>query len=212
MTNEQYYDLIKPYEDARRILYTRLEILNHSLYRDKRALGPVHNTQSRVKEKWSIEEKLKRMGLKDSIFNAKDSLQDIAGIRVICYFVEDIYNMAGILKRQPDLVVIKERDYISHPKPNGYRSYHLVLGIPVYCLDTMEYFPVEVQLRTMAMDFWASMEHRVCYKKNPDNREELEREFRRYAQVLEDIEMEFEAYNERKGIKMEQEKRIQENE
>ena len=76
----------------------------------------------------------------------------------------------------------------------------------------MEYFPVEVQLRTMAMDFWASMEHRVCYKKNPDNREELEREFRRYAQVLEDIEMEFEAYNERKGIKMEQEKRIQENE
>lgn len=212
MSNEQYYDLIKPYEDARRILYTRLEILNHSLYRDKRALGPVHNTQSRVKEKWSIEEKLKRMGLKDSIFNAKDSLQDIAGIRVICYFVEDIYNMAGILKRQPDLVVIKERDYISHPKPNGYRSYHIVLGIPVYCLDTMEYFPVEVQLRTMAMDFWASMEHRVCYKKNPDNREELEREFRRYAQVLEDIEMEFEAYNERKGIKMEQEKRIQENE
>lgn len=212
MTNEQYYDLIKPYEDARRILYTRLEILNHSLYRDKRALGPVHNTQSRVKEKWSIEEKLKRMGLKDSIFNAKDSLQDIAGIRVICYFVEDIYNMAGILKRQPDLVVIKERDYISHPKPNGYRSYHIVLGIPVYCLDTMEYFPVEVQLRTMAMDFWASMEHRVCYKKNSDNREELEREFRRYAQVLEDIEMEFEAYNERKGIKMEQEKRIQENE
>ena len=212
MTNEQYYDLIKPYEDARRILYTRLEILNHSLYRDKRALGPVHNTQSRVKEKWSIEEKLKRMGLKDSIFNAKDSLQDIAGIRVICYFVEDIYNMAGILKRQPDLVVIKERDYISHPKPNGYRSYHIVLGIPVYCLDTMEYFPVEVQLRTMAMDFWASMEHRVCYKKNPDNREELEREFRRYAQVLEDIEMELEAYNERKGIKMEQEKRIQENE
>ena len=212
MTNEQYYDLIKPYEDARRILYTRLEILNHSLYRDKRALGPVHNTQSRVKEKRSIEEKLKRMGLKDSIFNAKDSLQDIAGIRVICYFVEDIYNMAGILKRQPDLVVIKERDYISHPKPNGYRSYHIVLGIPVYCLVTMEYFPVEVQLRTMAMDFWASMEHRVCYKKNPDNREELEREFRRYAQVLEDIEMEFEAYNERKGIKMEQEKRIQENE
>ena len=212
MTNEQYYDLIKPYEDARRILYTRLEILNHSLYRDKRALGPVHNTQSRVKEKWSIEEKLKRMGLKDSIVNAKDSLQEIAGRRVICYFGEDIYNMAGILKRQPDLVVIKERDYISHPKPNGYRSYHIVLGIPVYCLDTMEYFPVEVQLRTMAMDFWASMEHRVCYKKNPDNREELEREFRRYAQVLEDIEMEFEAYNERKGIKMEQEKRIQENE
>lgn len=72
--------------------------------------------------------------------------------------------MVNILKRQTDLVVIKEKDYIQSPKPNGYRSLHLVLGIPVYCLDTMEYFPVEVQFRTMAMDFWASMEHRVCYK------------------------------------------------
>ncbi len=212
MTNEQYYELIKPYEDARRMLYTRLEILNHSLYGDKRALGPIHNTQSRVKEKRSIEEKLKRLGLNDSIVNAKSNLQDIAGIRVICYFVEDIYNMAGMLKRQQDLVVIKERDYISDPKANGYRSYHVVLGVPVYCLDAMEYFPVEVQLRTMAMDFWASMEHRVCYKKNPANREELEREFRRYAQILEGIEEEFEAYNERKGVRTDQEKRMQENE
>lgn len=197
MTNEQYYDLIKPYEDARRVLNTRLEVLNHSLYRDKSVSGPIHNIQSRVKEKKSIEEKLRRLGFTDSLTNARNELQDIAGTRVICYFVEDIYNMVNILKRQTDLVLIKEKNYIARPKPNGYRSFHLVLGIPVYCLDTMEYFPVEIQFRTMAMDFWASMEHRVCYKKQPENREVLERDFLRYACILEEIEKEFETHNDR---------------
>ena len=198
MTNEQYYDLIKPYEDARRVLNTRLEVLNHSLYKEKNVSGPIHNIQSRLKEKRSIEDKLRRLGFTDSIANARNELQDIAGIRVICYFVNDIYNMVNILKRQTDLVEIKEKDYILSPKPNGYRSLHLVLGIPVYCLDTMEYFPVEVQFRTMAMDFWASMEHRVCYKKQPKNKDRLEAEFCRYAHILEEIENEFETHNERK--------------
>lgn len=196
MTNEQYYDLMKPYEDAMRVLNTRLEVLNHSLYGNKSISGPIHNLQSRIKEKKSIEEKLRRLGFTDSIANARNELQDIAGTRVICYFVDDIYNMVNILKRQTDLVLIKERDYIAAPKPNGYRSFHLVLGIPVYCMDAMEYFPVEIQMRTMAMDFWANMEHRVCYKKQPENRERMEREFRRYAGILEEIEKEFESYNE----------------
>ena len=198
MTNEQYYDFIKPYEDARRVLNTRMEVLNYTLYKERSVSGPIHNIQSRIKEKWSIEEKLRRLGFTDSMNNARNELQDIAGIRVICYFVNDIYNMVHILKRQTDLVLIKEKDYIRVPKPNGYRSYHLVLGIPVYCLDTMEYFPVEVQFRTMAMDFWASMEHRVCYKKKPENKEWLEQEFCRYARILKEIESEFEIHNERK--------------
>ena len=197
MTNEQYYDLIQPYEDARRLLNTRLEVLSHSLYVDRAACGPIHTIQSRIKAKRSIEEKLKRLGMTDSVLNARDYLQDIAGIRVICYFVDDIYNMAAGLKKQTDLVVVKERDYIAAPKPNGYRSYHIVLGAPVYCIDTMEYFPVEVQFRTMSMDFWASMEHRICYKKNPEHRERLEREFRTYAAVLKEIEEQFEEYRER---------------
>ena len=137
MTNEQYYDFIKPYEDARRVLNTRMEVLNHTLYKERSVSGPIHNIQSRIKEKRSIEEKLRRLGFTDSMNNARNELQDIAGIRVICYFVNDIYNMVHILKRQTDLVLIKEKDYIRVPKPNGYRSYHLVLGIPVYCLDTM---------------------------------------------------------------------------
>lgn len=195
MTNEQYYDLIKPYKDASRVLITRLEILNHTLYGPKSVSGPIHNIQSRIKKKNSLEEKLKRLGYRDGITSARTHLQDIAGARVICYFVKDIYNMGAILKKQSDLVVIKERDYIKSPKDNGYRSYHIVLGIPVYCLDTMEYFPVEVQFRTMSMDFWASMEHRICYKKQPENRDKLAEEFCRYACILEEIESEFERHN-----------------
>ena len=177
MTNEQYYELIKPYEDASRMLLGRLELLNRNLYASRLEYRPIHNIQSRIKEKKSIEDKLHRLGHRDGVLNARDYLQDIAGIRMICYFVDDIYNMVAVLKKQSDLVIMKEKDYIAFPKPNGYRSYHIVVGMPVYCLDTMEYFPVEVQFRTMSMDFWASMEHRICYKKSPEHREILEQEF-----------------------------------
>ena len=193
MTNKQYYDLIKPYKDAVRVLDTRLEILNHRLYPGSIKSGPIHTIQSRIKEKRSLEDKLSRLGCTLSASNAREHLQDIGGLRIICYFVRDIYNLIRALKKQRDLVVIKEKDYIKNPKDNGYRSYHIVLGIPVYCLDMMEYFPVEVQLRTMAMDLWASMEHRVCYKKELDNREELAAAFKGYAQILEEMEKELEA-------------------
>ena len=193
MTNKQYYDLIKPYKDAVRVLDTRLEILNHRLYPGSIKSGPIHTIQSRIKEKRSLEDKLSRLGCTLSASNAREHLQDIGGLRIICYFVRDIYNLIRALKKQRDLVVIKEKDYIKNPKDNGYRSYHIVLGIPVYCLDMMEYFPVEVHLRTMAMDLWASMEHRVCYKKEPDNREELAAAFKGYAQILEEMEKELEA-------------------
>ena len=195
MTNEQYYELIKPYEDASRMLLGRLELLNRNLYASRLEYGPIHNIQSRIKKKKSIEDKLHRLGHRDGVLNARDYLQDIAGIRMICYFVDDIYNMVAVLKKQSDLVIMKEKDYIAFPKPNGYRSYHIVVGMPVYCLDTMEYFPVEVQFRTMSMDFWASMEHRICYKKSPEHREILEQEFRKYAGVLQEIEEQFEKYS-----------------
>lgn len=196
MTNQQYYAFIQPYQDAKQILLTRLDVLNHTLY-ERGAAGPIHNIQDRIKEKKSIEEKLRMKGYTDSIQNAKDHLQDIAGIRVICYFVEDIANLAAAVKRQPDLVLIKESDYISHPKPNGYRSHHVVVGVPVYCLDTMEYFPVEIQFRTMSMDFWASMEHRICYKKNPADKQVLADRLKKDANMLSDIEARFELYNEK---------------
>ena len=195
MTDEEYYEFIQPYEDAKQMLLTRLDVLNHNLYGDASA-RPIHNIQCRIKKKQSIEEKLQRKGKEPTVMNAKDYLQDIAGVRVICYFVDDIYNLTELLKSQSDLIVIRERDYIGNPKPNGYRSYHVIVGVPVYCLDGMEYFPVEIQLRTMTMDLWASMEHRVCYKKLPEHREELAEAFCQYADILGKIEEQFEAYNE----------------
>ena len=195
MTNEQYHFLLEPYQNASQMMLTRLEVLNHNLYA-KDTVCPIHTMQHRLKEKDSIEEKLERMQLAAGVSNARDYLLDVAGIRIICYFVGDIYNLAEAVKKQSDLVVIKERDYIMHPKPNGYRSYHIVVGVPVYYRDTMEYFPVEIQLRTMAMDFWASMEHRICYKKKPADGTALREEFARYAGLLEGIEEEFEHYNE----------------
>lgn len=156
MTNEQYYDCIQPYQNACQIMRAKLEVLNGSLYQ-KSSVSPIHNIQERIKSKKSIEKKLEKLGHSDSVQNAKDHLRDIAGIRVICYFIDDIYNLVNALKRQSELIFIREKDYIQNPKPNGYRSFHVIIAVPVYYLDTMEYFPVEIQLRTMTMDLWASM-------------------------------------------------------
>lgn len=193
MTNEQYYELIKPYEDVSRIMLTKLEILNHSIYSSKDTGKPIHHIQSRIKKKKSIEGKLERLSLSDSVMNAKERLMDIAGIRVICYFPEEIYDLVKCLKQQSDLIVIKEKDYIENPKKSGYRSFHIVFGVPIHCLDAMEYYPVEIQFRTMAMDFWASMEHRICYKKEYDDKDTVSREMQQYAFALDLMESRFQS-------------------
>lgn len=188
MTEQEYYTFIQPYEDAKEVLLARLHVLEHNLY--EAAEGqPIHNIQSRIKEKKSIEDKLKKKKKEATVMNAKDYLQDIAGVRVICYFADDIYNLVEVLKRQVDLIVLRECDYVRRPKANGYRSYHVVVGVPVYCLDGMEYFPVEIQIRTLSMDFWASMEHRILYKKQEGKgAKRLTEELREYADTL--VEME----------------------
>ncbi len=193
MTNEQYYELIKPYEDAVQVMLTRLEILNHSIY-TRDASKPVHHMQNRIKEKKSMEEKLERIGLTDSVINAKDNLMDIGGIRVICYFQDEIYTLVEALKRQSDMIVIKEKDYMKNPKDSGYRSYHIVFGVPVHALDAMEYYPVEIQFRTLAMDFWSSMEHKICYKKDRENKEEISRQLEALSNSLALIEEEMREY------------------
>ncbi len=193
MTNEQYYELIRPYEDVSQIVLTRLEILNHSIY-GKASSKPIHHIQHRIKEKKSIENKLEKLGVTDSYINAKDHLMDIAGIRVICYFPDEIYDLVDSLKRQTDLLVIKERDYIKNPKESGYRSFHIVFGVSIHCMDACEYYPVEVQFRTLSMDFWSSMEHRICYKRERENKDELSKQMNALAEALENIEVELKQY------------------
>lgn len=198
MTNEQYYEMIRPYQDALHLMMARLDVFNHTVY-DKSRNKPVHNIQSRIKEKKSIERKLAKEGYPPSVSCAKDYLRDIAGIRVICYFVRDVELLVKNLKSQSELIVIREKDYIGTPKPNGYRSYHIILGVPVCYLDCQEYYPVEIQIRTLGMDFWASMEHRICYKQEREDKETIQQMLLRYAGILQEMEIDFEKYNELGG-------------
>ena len=198
MTNEQYHTLIHPYTDAMNLILTRLEILNHCAA-DNADVRPIHGITHRIKEKISMENKLKKKHSNGSVQDARTLLKDIAGIRVICFFERDIYQLAESLKKQTDLILVCEKDYIRHPKPNGYRSYHLVLGVPIYSLDGMEYYPVEIQFRTISMDFWAAMEHRICYKSQPFDELEMKSAFRQYAEILDGIEKSFEVYSENCG-------------
>lgn len=201
LNERNYMELIVPYVDAMQSMMYRIEALNKDFSR-KYQNDPIHHIQSRIKTRESIEGKLKRLQLEATMENARDLLTDIAGIRVICYFIKDIDWIVDIIKRQKDLIILKERDYIRNPKSNGYRSYHIVFGVPVYHTDGMDYYPVELQLRTMSMDFWASMEHRICYKKEPRQpiaQEMLVEEFFGYAKQLEKIEARMEKYSEGRG-------------
>ncbi|MBE7718633.1 GTP pyrophosphokinase [Lacrimispora indolis] len=191
MTEEEYLCFIQPYEDALKNIRVRVDVLNKD-YRRKNQNYPIHHVQHRIKQKESIENKLEKNGYEASADSARNYLTDIAGIRVICYFVRDIYAIVCLLKKQSDIVVIKECDYIANPKPNGYRSFHIVFGVPVYHTDGMEYYPVEIQLRTMSMDLWASMEHRICYK--GEKKERAAEEFKGYALALRQMEMEMEEF------------------
>ena len=177
------------------LILTRLEMLNHKVY-DCEDLQPIHSITSRIKEKDSIEKKLEKQNMPASVRNAKTTLKDIAGVRVICFFERDIRQLSECLKKQSDLVIIREKDYITTPKPNGYRSYHLIVGVPIYYIDGMEYYPVEIQFRTISMDFWAAMEHRICYKSQPFNEIEMRNAFLQYSEILEKMEKSFEAYSE----------------
>lgn len=191
ITQEEYDSLIKPYSEALTIIQIRLNSLNAEYRSRSMQYYPIHNIQHRIKSKGSIIKKLEKKNLQVSADVARDALTDIAGIRVICYFEDDIYSVVSAIRKQTGVLVIKERDYVKEPKMNGYRSYHMVLGVPIYTLEETQYYPVEVQIRTISMDFWASMEHRICYKNghNQDVEEQTREILKNYAEELMKIEV-----------------------
>ena len=176
------------YESGIQEVLTKLEILQRDARFSKH--NPIESIKSRVKSPMSILEKMHRKGFPISLESIKTNLNDIAGIRVICPFIEDIYTVADMLTRQDDLKVVEKKDYIQNPKPNGYRSYHLVLSVPVFLSDHKELVRVEVQLRTIAMDFWASLEHKIRYKKNipEDKALYLQNEMLECAEISADLD------------------------
>ena len=151
------------YSAAMKEVQTKLEILDDE-FQMKHRRNPIHHIESRLKSIHSIVEKLGRKQHAVSMQSAVENLNDIAGIRVICSYVQDVYTVAQLLTTQDDVRLKEMRDYIQHPKPNGYRSLHLIIEIPVFLQEGRILVPVEVQIRTIAMDFWASLEHDLRYK------------------------------------------------
>ena len=180
---DDYFQFVKPYQEAMDFLMVQIKVLNED-YREKYRDYPIHNIQSRIKSKESILGKLRRKNLPADFNTAKDHLTDIAGIRIICYFESDVYHVVEQIKKYEDMICIRERDYIAEPKPNGYKSYHIILGVPVYHTDNKEYYPVEVQIRSLTMDLWASMEHRIIYKSQNVDIEKSRKVFLEFASEL----------------------------
>lgn len=156
-------EIIQKYKAAMREMMVRFEILDQDLNLKKNR-NPIHHIESRIKKPASIFEKLERYGKEPTLENMERYIMDIAGVRIICSYIHDVYNLLNLLQKQDDLEIVTVKDYIANPKPNGYRSLHVIVRIPVYFLDKKECIPVEVQLRTIAMDFWASLEHDLKYK------------------------------------------------
>ena len=139
---------------------TKLEVLDDE-FRVKFDHNPIHHMEYRLKSPHSMVEKLRRRGLPVTIPSIRENLHDVAGVRVICNYIDDIYRIADLLVKQDDITLLCTKDYIANPKPNGYRSLHLVIEIPIFLSEQRLLMPVEVQIRTIAMDFWASLEHQL---------------------------------------------------
>lgn len=167
-----YKDLMMGYACAIKEINTKFEVLDTEFeVRYKR--NPISSIETRLKSQTSILEKMARLGITPSRENIENNLNDIAGIRVICSYIDDIYFLADALTKQDDIKLIKRKDYISNPKPNGYRSLHLIVSVPIFFAESSKEVKAEVQIRTIAMDFWASLEHQIKYKKNVKNADKV---------------------------------------
>ncbi|MCI5613408.1 MAG: GTP pyrophosphokinase family protein [Agathobacter sp.] len=151
------------YNSALKQVETKLEILNDE-FQHVHQYNPIEYIKSRIKSPESIVKKLKRNGYEVTIDNMVEHVKDIAGIRLVCSFTSDIYRLAEMIGRQNDLTVVSVKDYIKNPKESGYRSYHMIVSVPIFLTDRVVDTTVEIQIRTIAMDFWASLEHKIYYK------------------------------------------------
>ena len=180
---EQIQGLLLYYSYAIKEVRTKLEILNEELaFKTKR--NPIESIESRVKKPASIIEKLRRRNFPVSVESVFENLHDVAGVRVICSFIDDIYDVAEMFLSQDDITLIEKKDYIQNPKSNGYRSLHLIIEVPVFLSDRTLNMKVEVQIRTMAMDFWAALEHQANYKKGIDGIDSLVVELTDCANII----------------------------
>ncbi len=171
------------YNAAIKEICTKLEILNDE-FKVTYSRNPIHHIESRLKTTDSIIKKLTRRGYPLSVDSAKKNLNDIAGIRVVCYYIDDVYSVEEALLRHSDMRLVERTDYIKSPNYNGYRSLHLDLEVPIYLYEKTEYITAEVQIRSVAMDFWASLEHDLRYKSTGKIPPELPKELLQCADEI----------------------------
>lgn len=160
---DSWKEVILVYSSALKEIGTKLEILNDE-FQHVHQYNPIEHIKSRIKTSESIVRKLKRHGYESTIENMIKYVNDIAGIRIICSFTTDIYRIAEMLERQSDINIISVKDYIKNPKPSGYKSYHMIVSLPIFLSEKRVDAKIEIQIRTVAMDFWASLEHKINYK------------------------------------------------
>lgn len=175
------------FSGAMKKIRTKLDILDEE-FRVLHDHNPIHHIEYRLKSPSSIKNKLERYELPLTLQAVRDNLYDVAGVRVICHYVKDIYLLRDLLLGQDDIRLLRERDFIEEPKDNGYRSLHLVVGIPLYLSEGTVEVPVEIQLRTISMDFWASLEHEIKYKSPGNISPEISERLKSCAQEIHAIE------------------------
>lgn len=187
LQENQFRILMAYYRSALMEIETKFKVLNEnlSITHDR---NPIETIKCRLKDPKSIVEKLWRKNLNFSLESIESEITDIAGIRVICAFPEDVYLLAEYLLRQDDIKLVRIKDYIQQPKESGYRSLHLIVQVPIYLANEKRMMNVEIQLRTIAMDFWASLEHKMKYKRHLEDAEEIAEELKACAQAIESLD------------------------
>ena len=191
---QQIMDINLLYSAAIREVSTKLDVLGDD-FRMKHSYVPIHHMQSRLKSFESLMDKAERYGIEDPIHNldtVRAEVFDIAGIRVVCNYREDIYTMSELLLKQSDVDLIKIKDYCKNPKPSGYRSLHVVISIPVFLVNSKTTVPVEIQFRSIAMDTWASLEHELIYKNKGALTEDIQKQLTQCAKTLSDVDEQME--------------------
>ena len=192
----QFEELMVKYRSAIREVTTKLEILGDELSGTSEH-NPIETIQSRIKRPYSIARKLSKRGLPVAVESIAENLNDVAGIRAICPFISDIYAVSEMLQKQDDVRLIACKDYIQNPKSNGYRSLHLIIEIPVFFSTGKENIRVEIQIRTVAMDFWASLEHQIRYKNDSPVVRQLADELKECADVIAQTDVKMQELRER---------------
>ena len=180
---DQWRSVMFLYDSALKKVNTKIEILNNEFV-SRYDYNPIEHIKSRLKTAESIVKKLKKNGYETSIQNMVDHVNDIAGIRIVCSFTSDIYRIAEMIGKQNDLTVVSIKDYIKNPKESGYKSYHMLVTVPIFLSDRVIDTKVEIQIRTIAMDFWASLEHKIYYKFEGNAPEYISRELRECSGIV----------------------------